>query len=208
MSTMVQSITEYLTDGCGRCSLFKTEECKVHQWTEEIQYLRYILQQTELIEEMKWGSPCYTLQGKNVLMIAVLKRKCSLSFFKGCLLKDPTSRLKKAGENSRNGRLLSFQNIQEIQEQEQEIRAFIQAAISIEQSGATIPKNTELLLVEELEQALEADPLLHKAFHALTPGRQRGYNIYISQAKQAKTRQKRIEQYKAKILAGKGFHDR
>ena len=76
MASKIISIDQYLTEGCGRCKLFQTPNCKVHRWSEELLLLRSIILQTGLTEELKWSMPCYTLNGKNILMLAAFKDSC------------------------------------------------------------------------------------------------------------------------------------
>ena len=206
---MTESIETYLLEGCGRCPLGGTPECKVHSWTEELKYLRSIVLDCGLNEEMKWGVPCYTLNGKNVLLVSAFKEYASISFFKGALLSNEKSLLVKPGANSQAARVIRFTDTKQIQEVEAEIKATIFEAIEVEKAGLTIPfkKNPEPV-PEELEKKFEEDPVFKSAFEALTPGRQRGYIIYFSGAKQAKTRETRIEKYVGKILNGEGLHDK
>ncbi len=206
---MNPQVDQYFTQGCGRCPLGGTPECKVHNWTQEMEQLRAILHECDLTEELKWSVPCYTFRNNNVLILSAFKDYCSLSFFKGALLNDEAGILEKPGPNSQAARLIKFTNVQQVIELEPTIKAFIQQAIDIEKAGRTVAfkKNPEPM-PEELEQKLEEDPVFKAAFEALTPGRQRGYIIYFSGAKQSKTREARIEKYMPKILEGKGFHDR
>lgn len=207
---MNPAIDLYLADGCGRCSLYGTPECKVHSWTKELVALRQIILACGYTEELKWSMPCYTIDGKNVLILAAFKDFCSLNFFKGSLIKDHNNVLVRAGENTEAARLFKFTNIKEVIEQEDIIKAYLFEAIEIEKSGLKVPKKdaTSLELPEELIDIFQHNPDVKAAFDALTPGRQRGYQIHFSGAKQSTTRLARIEKYIPHILAGKGFHDR
>lgn len=207
---MNPQIDAYLLDGCGRCPLGATPACKVNHWRSELEQLRVFILDCGLKEELKWSVPCYTWQGKNVLLLSALKNHAIVGFFKGSLLNDTHKILVSPGKNSQSDRRLIFTNVQQILEQEAILKAYIFEAIEIEKAGLSVDfKNkNELVLVEELQLKLEEDPELKAAFAALTPGRQRGYNLYFSQAKQSKTRISRIEKYRTKILEGKGFHDR
>ena len=208
MASKIISIDQYLTEGCGRCKLFQTPNCKVHRWSEELLLLRSIILQTGLTEELKWSMPCYTLNGKNILMLAAFKDYCSLSFFKGSLLKDELSLLISPGENSNAVRQFRFTDVKQIVKIKNKILQYIKESIAIEQSGAKIIATTsEKEIITELQDAFIQNPKLEIAFYKLTPGRQRGYLIYFSDAKQSATRISRIQKYAAKILAGKGFHD-
>jgi len=205
---MNPQVDQYLIDGCGRCSLYQTPECKVHTWIAELEILRSVLLETELVEEVKWSMPTYTLSGKNVLILSAFKDFCSLNFFKGSLIKAGQEMLEKAGPNSHVARLMKFTSVQQIEDNIDTIKAVIQEAIDIEKAGKKVEKpNKKEELPEELMEQFEVNPDFEKAFKNLTPGRQRGYIIYFSGAKQSKTRTSRIEKYMDKILAGKGFHD-
>ncbi|MBN3581391.1 YdeI/OmpD-associated family protein [Algoriphagus aestuarii] len=207
---MNTSVENYFLEGCGRCPLGGTPQCKVHSWALELAHLRKIILQTGLQEESKWGVPCYTLNGANILILSAFKNYASISLFKGSLLQDSKKILTKPGENSQAARLIKITDIKEILTHENDIKAYIFEAIEIEKAGLKVDfkKNTDLELVEELQQKLAEDPSFKAAFEALTPGRQRGYNIYFSQAKQSSTRISRIEKSMEKIFEGKGWNDR
>ena len=179
------------------------------KWQPEIKQLRLLLLDCGLTEEFKWRNPCYTFQGNNVVIIGSFKEYCTLSFFKGTLLQDSNGILSKPGENSQAVRFFKFTNLEQIIEQQSIIKAYIYEAIEIEKAGLKVifKSNTELELVEELQVALDKNPALKTAFQALTPGRQRAYNLHFSEAKQSKTRETRIEKYTQRILNGKGIND-
>lgn len=205
---MNDSVDKYMTDGCGRCALGGTPDCKVLQWTDELLFLRKILSESELVEEVKWGVPCYTLDGKNVLSISAFKEYCVLSFFKGSLLTDEHNLLVKPGVNSQAVAMYKFVSVDQIREQLVDIKIHISESIKLEKQGAKVAFSRSAGdMCEEFEARLKSEPKLNLAFEALTPGRQRGYNLYFSQAKQSKTRIARIEKYASKIMQGKGFHD-
>lgn len=200
------SVDSYLAEGCGRCELFQTPQCKVHRWTEILVALRAMLRAAGLTEEMKWGSPCYTLAGKNVAMLVSLKESCALQFFKGAALHDPHGALDRAGPNSLAGRLLRFTALPQLIERRELVQDLLQQAIAVEQAGIKIAKpSAREPLPAELEQRLAADPELQRAFAALTPGRQRSHILHVSGAKQTETRQRRAERCVVEILAGRGF---
>lgn len=207
---MHPGVDHYLAEGCGRCPLGGTPQCKVHTWPAELAALRTILLDTELTEEVKWKVPCYTVQGSNVLILSAFKEYCSVSFFKGALLSDPHQLLEQPGENSQAARLLRFTAVQQVVALEPIIRAYIAEAIAVEKAGLTVDfkKPEEFDIPDELVDQFDADPDFRAAFEALTPGRQRGYLLHFAAPKQAKTRAARIEKYRAQILAGKGLHDR
>lgn len=202
-------VDHYLAEGCGRCALGGTPQCKVHPWREALEHLRSIVLACGLTEEVKWGVPCYTLNNKNVLMISALKEYCAISFLKGALLKDHEGILSKPGENSQAARLIRFTQLRDIKKLAPVIKAYIQEAMAIEEANLKIDfkAKTELVYPEELEAAFKKSAALKKAFQALTPGRQRGYILYFNGAKQAATRSSRIQKYIPAILQGKGFHD-
>ncbi len=201
-------IDQFLLEGCMRCSLGATPACKVHRWTAILEFLRQLILETELQEERKWGVPTYTINGKNVVMLGVFKDSCVLSFIKGQFLPDPKGLLALPGPNSREGRILRFTQLNQATGLENEIRHFLQEAIQVERSGKRAAASSSLqLLPEELLQKFAEHPGLETAFFALTPGRQRGYLIHFSGAKQSPTRLSRIEKCIPKIFSGKGMMD-
>lgn len=198
----------YFIDGCGRCALGGTDDCKVRKWHDELKYLRQIIQACGLKEECKWGSPCYTLDGKNILMLCAFKNYSCISFFKGVLLKDENELLEKPGPHSQSSRLLKFTTVEQIKNVESEIKAYIFESIENEKAGLKVKFNKKVESIpEELAIAFEDDPLLKSAFETLTPGRQRGYLLHFSQPKKSETRTARINKSIPYILAGIGFHD-
>lgn len=206
---MNTSVDSYFLEGCGRCPLGGTPECKVHLWTSELKLLRTIAGSCQLTEESKWGVPCYTYKGKNVLMITAFKEYCCISFFKGSLLNDSKKLLTKPGPNSQAVRLFKFRDVEEINKIQSEIRTYILESIDLEKAGKQVPfkKNPEPI-PEELAEKLESDPNFKTAFELLTPGRQRGYILHFSQAKQTETRLSRIEKCMPLIMNGIGLHDK
>ncbi len=210
MSKSPKDFHQYLADGCGRCELGGTSDCKVRSWTKELELLQSVVEQTDLSLEIKWGAPCYTYQAKNILMLSALKSCVTLSFFRGAELNNPENILEKPGENSRFARYIRFTATHQIKQLKPAILSFIHEAIDVEQSG-TPPIGTDskpLDIPEELTRAFGENPALRTAFEALTPGRQRGYLIHFTSAKQSKTRSTRIKKSTAKILAGKGWNER
>lgn len=207
---MNPKVNAYLADGCGRCKLGGTPECKVHKWPEELERLRKLALDCGLTEELKWGQPCYTYQNKNILIVSAFKQYAALSFFKGSLLKDTGNILTAPGENSQAGRQIRFTGVQEIVEKESVLKAYIYEAIEVEKAGLKVKfkKTSEYQMPEELTKMLEDNPAFKAAFEALTPGRQRGYILHFSQPKQSKTRVSRIEKCMPKIFEGKGWNDR
>ena len=179
------------------------------QWQEELMHLRKIALGTNLTEMIKWGVPCYVFQESNVVLLGAFKAFCSISFFKGSLMGDSKGILLKPGENSQIARMIKFTHLDQIRELEPVIRAYIVEAIEIEKTGAkpVVDKSGELEFPEELLQILDQDAAFKAAFTALTPGRQRGYNLLFTAAKQPATRITRIEKYRQQILDGKGIND-
>ena len=179
------------------------------KWREETEQLRRICLTCELTEELKWGCPCYTLEGKNVVLIHGFKEYCALLFFKGALMKDPERILVQQTENVQAARQIRFRNLQEIVAQHSTLKAYLQEAIAVENAGlkVSLKKTSDFNVPEEFQTKLRAVPKLKAAFDALTPGRQRAYLFHFSQAKQSKTREARIERWTPQILGGKGLDD-
>jgi uncharacterized protein YdeI (YjbR/CyaY-like superfamily) len=199
---------KYLIDGCMRCKYGGTPQCKVNTWRLELGYLRNIVLETGLNEEIKWGVPVYTLNGKNVVLIGALKNCATMGFFKGALIADTHKLFAKQG-NKQSDREVRFTHIDEIIRLEEILKSYLIEAIAIEKSGQKVEfkKNPEPL-PEELLHAFEQDTPFEKAFYALSPGRQRGYVIHFSQPKQSQTRKSRIEKFKQQIFLGIGLHDK
>lgn len=181
---------------------------RAKKWQEEMGELRRIILECPLTEELKWRTPCYTFEEKNVVLINAVKDYCALAFFKGALLKDLHDILVKAGENTQAARLIKFTDMQQILDQEEILKSYIEQAIEIEKAGLKVEfkKNPEPV-PEELHDKFEEMPEFKAAFEALTPGRQRAYILHFSQPKQAKTRTSRIEKCMPKIFEGKGLND-
>lgn len=179
------------------------------KWHEELEKLREIVLDCPLTEDLKWGQACYTSDGKNVVIIHGFKEYCALLFFKGALLKDPKGILIQQTENVQAGRQIRFTNVNEIVSLEPTLKAYILEAIEAEKSGLKIKmkKTSDFKVAEEFQNKLDKNAALKKAFAALTPGRQKGYLLYFSQAKQSQTRESRIEKCMPRILKGKGLLD-
>ncbi|WP_285571561.1 YdeI/OmpD-associated family protein [Geothrix limicola] len=182
---------------------------KASPWQESFRALRQIILDTPLTEDLKWGVPCYTLEGKNVVLIHGFKDYCAVLFHKGALLKDPQGVLITQTENVQAARQIRFTALREIHGMESLLKAYIREAIEVEASGQKVAykKPSEFALPEELIAKLENVPGLQDAFESLTPGRQRAYILYFSAPKQSKTRTSRIETYTQAILQGKGLDD-
>ncbi|MBD1392924.1 YdeI/OmpD-associated family protein [Mucilaginibacter glaciei] len=182
---------------------------KAKKWQQEIEKLRVIMLDCDLTEELKWGVPCYTYQKSNVVLIHVFKEYCALLFFKGALLNDANRLLVQQTENVQAARQLRFTSVDEIIELEPTIKAYVFEAVEIEKAGLKVEFKTaaEFKVAGEFQSKLDEMPALKAAFEALTPGRQKGYHLYFIAAKQAKTRQARVEKFIPKILEGKGLDD-
>lgn len=182
---------------------------KSSKWHKEYEQLRMIALECGLTEELKWGCPCYTFEKKNIVLIHGFKEYCALLFFKGALLNDTDHILIQQTENVQSARQIRFTNLQQILQMEPLIKAYVFEAIEVEKAGlkVTLKKTAEFNVSQEFQEKLDKMPSLKKAFHALTPGRQRAYLFYFSQPKQAKTRESRIEKYTNQILEGKGLDD-
>ncbi len=203
------SVDSYLQDGCGRCEHFQKPTCKVHLWTSALKALRTLVLASGLTEEMKWGSPCYTLGGKNVVMIVSFRESCGLSFFKGAALQDDEGLLESAGPNSRFARFLKFRSLADVEALRPRIAQLLEQAIALEKSGTKVAaKPAAEPVPEELALRLDSDPALKRAFDALTPGRRRSHILHVSGAKQSETRSRRAERCLEEILAGRGFNER
>jgi uncharacterized protein YdeI (YjbR/CyaY-like superfamily) len=182
---------------------------KAGKWQEEITLLRKVVLDCEPEETLKWGCPCYTVQDKNIVLIHVFKDYCALLFFKGALLADPEGILIQQTPQVQAPRQIRFTSLKEITKLKNALKAYIYDAIAVEESGLKVAKkkSTELLYPEEFQTKLDENQELKAAFEALTPGRQRAYNLFFSAAKQSKTRTSRVEQCMPQILMGKGLND-
>jgi uncharacterized protein YdeI (YjbR/CyaY-like superfamily) len=200
----------YFTAGCGRCPKGGTPDCKViSTWQAELAALRTLVLASGLTEECKWGVPCYTFDKSNVVLIHSFKEYCALLFVKGALLKDAKGILIQQTENVQSARQLRFTDVREITKLKSTIKAYLQEAIAVEKAGLKVvmKPTAEFAMPQEFQAKLDASPALKTAFEALTPGRQRGYLLHFAAAKQAKTREARIEKYIPQILSGKGLMD-
>ena len=181
----------------------------VKRWQAELKALRAILRQSGLVEDIKWGKPCYTLNGANVAILYEFKDCAAVGFLKGSLLRDEKRLLVAPGENSQAMRMFKCANVDEIRQAEAELRARIADAIRVEEAGLAVAfeKPAEQPLPDELLARFEELPALRVAFEHLTPGRQRAYLLHFNGAKQSKTRAERVERCIPQILEGKGLND-
>ena len=178
-------------------------------WKKEYEKLRIIILDCGLMEELKWGCPCYTFQNSNIVLIHGFKEYCALLFFKGALLNDTDEILVQQTENVQSARQVRFTSVREIGKMEKILKAYIYEAIEVEKAGLKVKlkKTADFKVPAEFQNKLKKMPALKKAFESLTPGRQRAYIFYFSQAKQSKTREARVEKYVKHILRGKGLDD-
>ncbi len=205
---MNSEVTPFFSIGCGRCPFGSTPQCKVNAWREELLYLRSILLESSLTEELKWGVPCYTFQSNNVLVLSALKDCAVVGFFKGVLLTDSAGILSKPGESSQAVRQIKFKSLSDAYNLTEILKAYIAEAIGIEKAELKVEfKPNPEPIPDELLQKFEEMPSLKTAFERLTRGKQRGFVIYFSAPKQSKTRLARIEKCLPLIFNGKGLHD-
>lgn len=182
---------------------------KEKKWQKELEALRSIILGCGLNEELKWGTPCYTFEKRNIVLIHVFKEYCALLFFKGALLKDSRGILIQQTANVQAARQIRFTNVKEIGKMKSTLKDYIYDAVELEEAGVKVPlkKTSEYIVPEEFQNKLDKSAALRTAFAALTPGRQRGYILYFSAPKQSKTRESRVEKRVKQILEGKGLND-
>ena len=182
---------------------------RTKEWQEEFKQLRALILSSDLTEELKWGYPCYSFEGTNVVLMHGFKEYCALLFFKGALLKDPKGILVQQTKNVQAARQIRFRNVGEIVKMKTVLKAYVKEAIEVEKAGLKVnfKKTKEFDVPEEFKKRLDKSRALKSAFKALTPGRQRAYLLYFSQPKQAKTREARVEKSVQQILDGKGLDD-
>ena len=182
---------------------------KATKWQDEYEKLRTLVLDCGLTEELKWGCPCYTSGGNNIVLIHGFKDYCALLVFKGALLKDPKGILVQQTENVQSARQIRFTNAREIVKLKPVVKSYLKEAIEAEKAGLKVKlkKTSQFSMPAEFQKQLDALPALKRAFAALTPGRQRGYLLHFSAPKQSKTREARVEKYLKQILSGKGLDD-
>ena len=186
---------------------------KVHgrekHWSAEFSALRKLCLASGLAEQLKWGQACYDLDGRNVVLIHGFKDYCALLFMKGALLKDPKRILIQQTKNVHSARQIRFTSLADISKQKASIQAYIGAAIALEKCGAKVRKRavSDFDVPEEFQLRMDDDAAVAEAFHALTPGRQKGYLLYFAAAKQSSTRAARVEKHAPRIVKGLGLDD-
>jgi len=182
---------------------------KATKWQEELEKLRTIILATDLKEELKWGVPCYINEKGNIVLIHDFKEYCAVLFFKGALLKDPENILIQQTENVQSARQIRFTSLEEIKKRESILKTYIFEAVEVEKAGLKVElkKSTDLKFPEEFQKVLDNMPEVKTAFEALTPGRQRAYNLFFTATKQAKAREARIEKSIPQIMEGRGLNE-
>lgn len=206
---MITDIEDYFTKGCGRCDRFATPDCSTRTWANGLDALRRICRDTGLEEAVKWGHPCYVHAGRNIAIIGALRGDFCLSFFDASLMTDPEGVLEHQGPNTRHADMIRFRANQDVARLEPIIRTYLAEAMGYAAAGIR-PSNDpqERDLPQELVAALDADPELAEAFHALTHGRRNSYVVHLNGAKTSSTRTARIAKFRDRIIAGKGANER
>lgn len=206
---MITQIEDYFRDGCGRCTRFATPDCSARLWAEGQAALRQICRELGLTEVVKWGHPCYVHAGRNIAIIGAFRGDFRLTFFNAALLRDPMGLMERQGENTQHPDMIRFTDSAQVAARAATIAAYLTEAMGYAAAGITPPKQPrDIALPDELIEALDADPELAEAFHALTPGRQKSYAFNLNTAKTPATRIARITKFRPHILAGKGALER
>jgi uncharacterized protein YdeI (YjbR/CyaY-like superfamily) len=206
---MITEVEDYFARGCGRCDRFGTPECSTRRWLPGLLALRRICRAAGLQEVAKWGHPVYMHAGRNIALFGAFRDDFRLTFLNAALLQDPDGLLKKQGPNTRHADCIRFTDVSAPVAMDPTIRAYLAEAMVYAEQGVLPPKEpVEVDLPDELVEALDADPNLAEAFHALTPGRQKSWALHLNDARAPATRHARIAKGRAKILAGKGATER
>lgn len=207
--TMITDADDFFAKGCGRCDRFATPDCSIRSWIDGLNLLRLVCRETGLEEVVKWGHPTYMHRGRNIAILGAFRGDFRLSFMNAALLDDPHGMLQPQGPNSRVPGTLRFTATGQVEDMQAVIRAFLRQSMDHAETGTTPPRVAHRIdMPDELTGALDADPELAEAFHALTPGRQRSYLLNLNQARQPATRVARIARFRDRILAGKGATER
>jgi uncharacterized protein YdeI (YjbR/CyaY-like superfamily) len=206
---MITDPEEFFAKGCGRCERFATPDCSTRQWLAGLEDLRRICLDVGLTETAKWGHPCYMHAGRNIAVMGAFRGDFRLNFVHAALLKDREGVLEPQGPNSARPSMVRFTDNAEVAALEPVIHAYLKEAMGYAEAGIVPPKEAaDIELPDELVEALDDDPELAEAFHALTPGRQRSYVFALNTAKQPATRMARIAKFRDRIIAGKGALER
>ena len=202
---MITHIEDYFAKGCGRCERFDSPDCSAMRWADGLAALRRICLGVSLTETVKWGHPCYVHANRNVAIIGAFREDFRLSFFDAALLADPAGVLQKQGPNTAHPDMLRFRSLAQVQEMRAVIEAYLREAMAHAEAGRKpLKQAVALALPEELRLALDVQPALAEAFHALSPGRQKSHVLHIGGAKKSETRHARVAAASPLILAGKG----
>lgn len=206
---MITDADDYFTKGCGRCAKFNTDNCAALRWADGLSDLREMCKSAGLAETAKWGHPCYTHAGRNIVILGAFQADFRISFFNAPLKKDPDGLLERSGPNTQNPDMIRFAENTGPMRYSEQITAYLKEAMSYAALGLKPEKDAStLILPDELVTALDADPVLAEAFHALTRGRQKSYVINLNGAKKVETKIARIAKFRDKIIAGKGALER
>ena len=206
---MITDIEDYFTKGCGRCNRFDTPDCSTRQWIDGLNDLRRICIEAGLTETLKWAHPCYMHANRNIAIIGAFRSDFHLSCFNAALMKDPEGVLERQCPNTLHPDAIRFTDPSQVRKHEATLRAYLTEAMGYARAGLLPPKQaSQIDLPDELIEAMDADPEVAEAFHALTPGRQKSYAINLNGAKRKETRIARIAKFRDKIIAGKGATDR
>lgn len=206
---MITDVDDFFTKGCGRCDRFATPDCSTRFWIDGLNDLRRICREARLEETLKWAHPTYMHAGRNIAIIGALRGDFRLSFMNPGLLRDTEGVLELQGPNSQTPGTIRFTDSTQVAAMEPVIQSYLRQLMVHAELGTKPPKaEREIDMPDELTQALDADPELAEAFHALTPGRQKSYMFNLNQAKQSATRVARIEKFRGKIISGKGAMER
>jgi uncharacterized protein YdeI (YjbR/CyaY-like superfamily) len=206
---MIEDIEEYFAKGCGRCARFGTLDCSTRRWARGLRTLRQVCLGAGLEERVKWAHPCYGHAGRNVAIVGAFRGDFRLSFFDAALMTDPERVLERQGPNTRHPDMIRFASNDQVAAMETTIRAYLEEAMGYAARGLRpLKDDREPDLPDELAEALDADPALAEAFHALTSGRRRSHVVSLRSAARAETRVRRIAALRPKILAGKGATER
>ncbi len=206
---MITDIEDFFAKGCGRCERFATPDCSTRAWAPGLSDLRRICLAAGLSETVKWGHPSYMHADRNIAICGAFRGDFRMTFFNAALMTDPEGVLEKQGPNTRHADAIRFTDNAQVTRMEPVIRSYLKEAMGYAEAGVRPPKEvSEIDLPDEMTEALDADPDLAEAFHALTPGRQKSYAINLNSAKTPATRVSRIARFRDHIIAGKGALDR
>ncbi|MBR2656816.1 MAG: YdeI/OmpD-associated family protein [Loktanella sp.] len=206
---MITQIADYFDKGCGRCARFDSADCSVRIWQDGLRALRQICLDAGLVEQVKWGHPCYAHAGRNIVIIGAQRGGIRLGFFNASLMRDPSGVLERQGPNTQHPDTIRLTKTTQISALASVITAYLVEAAGYAEAGITPTKDaTTLDLPEELVTALDADAELAEAFAALTAGRQKSYVILVNGAKAQATKLARIAKARDRIIAGKGAQER